>query len=64
MQLAAAPADLLRTRQGAHRGSLASCPSMTTLAKEIVAAEGVAGLFAGSSALMAGNFIYPQSTPN
>ena len=51
-QLAAAPADLLRTRQGAHRGSLASCPSMTSLAKQIIAAEGVGGLFAGSSALM------------
>eukprot|EP01044_Picomonas_judraskeda_P014577 COSAG03_NODE_2335_length_2876_cov_1.830393_1_plen_211_part_00 len=51
-QLAAAPADLLRTRQAAHRGTLASCPSMGKIAAEVVATDGVAGLFAGSSALM------------
>lgn len=51
-QLLAAPVDLVRTRQAVHSGDLASTPGTLRVVREVVAARGVAGLFAGSSALM------------
>jgi hypothetical protein len=51
-QFIAAPIDLIRTRQAAHKGSLQSTPTMLKIATEVVRANGVIGLFSGTSALM------------
>jgi hypothetical protein len=51
-QFVAAPIDLIRTRQAAYKGSLQNTPGMLKVATEVVRANGVVGLFSGSTALM------------
>jgi hypothetical protein len=51
-QLLAAPFDLVRTQQAAHKGNLASTPSLHHILRDVVSTKGARGLFAGSTALM------------
>lgn len=51
-QYLAAPVDLIRTRQAASKGSMSQTPTISSVARQVVAADGPRGLFSGASALM------------
>ena len=54
--LVSSPVDLIRTRQAGFKGSYAQSPSMGNVVMSIYATDGIRGLFAGSTALLARAF--------
>jgi hypothetical protein len=56
--LAGSPADLIRTRQAAFKGTYSQTPSIAGVVKEIFSANGLSGLFAGSTSLLARAFSF------